>query len=232
LEHLSNIEVFYSTEIVGNEIKLEGDEFNHCFNVFRKRINDHLFVTDGKGNLYKTLIAQIKNNFLISEIIEKFFIPNTSENLVICIPLLKSKDRFRFLIEKCVELGITRFYFFRSGRTIPTKFDGEKIKKIMIESLKQSIRTYLPKFDFLDSFNNLINKASSDGQIFLFDLESGEKFNKELIIPVKNNFFIFGPEGGLSKEELKSVNKDKIFNLSKARLRTETAIIKLVSIIT
>lgn len=232
MEYLSNIEIFYSTEINGNEIKLESDEFNHCVKVFRKRLNDELLITDGFGNLFKTRIVQIKNNSLISEIKDKIYFPNTTENLFICIPLLKNKDRFRFVIEKCVELGITRFCFFRSERTIATKFDGEKVKKVMIESLKQSIRTHLPKFDFYSSLSDLIDLVISDGEIFLFDLESPLKFNKELIISTKNNYFLFGPEGGLSNKELEYFKNDRIFNLSSARLRTETAIIKLVSIIT
>lgn len=232
MEYLSNVEIFYSTEISGNEIKLESDEFNHCVKVFRKRLNDELYITDGLGNLFKTQIIQIKNNSLISEIIDKFYFSNPTENFFICIPLLKNKDRFRFAIEKCVELGITRFYFFSSDRTISTKFDGEKVRKIMIESLKQSIRTHLPKFDFYSSFSDLINITMSNGEIFLFDLESSEKFNKELIISSKNNYFLFGPEGGFSKKELKHIKNNRIFNLSTARLRTETAVIKLVSIIT
>jgi 16S rRNA (uracil1498-N3)-methyltransferase len=232
LEHLSNIEIFYSTEISGNEIRLESEEFNHCVNVFRKRLNDDLYITDGLGNLFKTQIVQIKNNSLISEIIDKFYFSNTTENFFICIPLLKNKDRFRFVIEKCVELGITSFCFFTSERTIPTKFDGEKVKKIMIESLKQSIRTHLPKFDFYNDFSDLIDQTMSNGEIFLFDLESSERFNKELINSTNTNYFVFGPEGGLSKKEIEYVENDRIFNLSSARLRTETAIIKLVSIIT
>lgn len=232
MEHLSNIEIFYSSEIKGNEIILESEEFNHCIKVFRKRLNDELFITDGLGNLYKTQIIKLKNNSLIAEIIDKSYFSNTTENLFICIPLLKNKDRFRFVIEKCVELGITRFYFFRSERTISTKFDIEKAKKIMIESLKQSIRTHLPKFDFYDSFSDFIEKIISDGELFLFDSESRENFNKEIICSKKNNYFIFGPEGGLSRKELNYLKNDRIFNLSTARLRTETAVIKVVSIIT
>lgn len=232
LEHLSNIELFYSTEISGKEIRLEAEEFNHCINVFRKRVNDKLFITDGMGNLFNTQIIQIKSNSLTSEIIEKFFIPNTTENFFICIPLLKNKDRFRFVIEKCVEMGITRFYFFKSERTISTKLDKEKVRKIMIESLKQSIRTHLPTFNFFNSFSDLLEKIDSEEHIFLFDLDSMVKFNKELIQFGNNYYFIFGPEGGLSRKELESVHSARIFNLSNARLRTETAIIKLVSLIT
>ncbi len=232
MERFSKIEFFYSNDINENEIRLESDEYNHCINVFRNKLDDIIFITDGQGNIYKSQIVRIKNKSLTSRVLEVFHFENSTENIFICIPLLKNKDRFRFAVEKCVELGITRFYFFRSERTIPTKFDDKKVEKIMIEFLKQSIRTHLPLFSYFDSFSDLLKNIDSQAQIFLFDLESNKKFNRELIFNGKNNYFIFGPEGGLSEKELDSVEQDKIFNFSSARLRSETAIIKLVSIIT
>ena len=43
--------------------------------------------------------------------------------------------------------------------------------------------------------------------------------------------FVFGPEGSLTKEEIKFLNPDKIVKLSENRLRSETAIIKAASIL-
>lgn len=232
MEHLSNIEIFFSQEKIGNEVILRNDEFNHCVNVFRKKINDQIFITDGRGNLYKCEIKLIKKDFLSSQINENFAFLNTTDNLFICIPLLKNKDRFRFAIEKSVEMGITKFYFFKSERTLPVKFDELKIIKIMIETLKQSIRTYLPDFQFFYSFEEMIQKIDVQDNVFLFDLDAKNRFNKDLISDYKNNFFIFGPEGGFSKLEFEIISKDRVFNLSNSRLRSETAIIKLVSIIT
>lgn len=232
MEPLSNIEIFYSEYIDENRIYLIEDEINHCINVFRKKINDIIFITDGKGNLYKAKIFDIKKEKLASQIIEKISFQNTTENVFICIPLLKNKDRFRFAIEKSVEMGITRFFFFNSDRSIASKFDEAKIKKIMIETLKQSIRTFLPDFVYFTSFYKMIESINSEEQIFVFDLEAKRPFNKNLTKPNQLNYFIIGPEGGLSKSELDLIPINRIFNLSNARLRSETAIIKLVSIIT
>lgn len=232
MEPLSNIEIFYSEYIDENRIYLIEDEINHCINVFRKKINDIIFITDGKGNLYKAKIFDIKKEKLASQIIEKISFQNTTENIFICIPLLKNKDRFRFAIEKSVEMGITRFFFFNSDRSITSKFDETKTKKIMIETLKQSIRTFLPDFKFFTSFKEMIRMINNVEQIFVFDLESKGPFNKNLTKQNQFNFFIFGPEGGLSKLELDLIPMNRIFKLSSGRLRSETAIVKLVSIIT
>lgn len=232
MENLSNIELFFSEEIKADEVILKDDEFHHCVKVFRRRLNDIIYVTDGLGNLYKAVINKVDKNFLIGKIQEKTSCPNTTSNFIVCIPLLKNKDRFRFAIEKSVELGITKFYFFVSERSVVKKFDNKKIRKIMIESIKQSLRTHLPEHKFFYSFDSLIKNIKDESQIFVFDLEADNEFNKNLIKTNKDYFFIFGPEGGLSSKELQALNNERIYNLSRSRLRTETAVIKLVSTIT
>jgi len=232
LEHFSNIQLFYSQEISDNFIQLKKDELFHCVNVFRKKNRDVIFVTDGKGKIFKARIIEIRKDFLRSEVLEEFSFDNKTKNLCICIPLLKNKDRFRFAIEKSVELGITRFIFFKSERTIAKNLDLGKIKKIMIESMKQSLRSYLPETEYFYSFKEMVNQIRDNNNLFLFDLECSNKFSKDLVNFEHKNYFIFGPEGGLDKNEISIVGDERVFNFSSARLRTETAIVKLVSLIT
>ncbi len=232
MEHLSNIELFYSQEIFDNIIQLKEDELFHCVNVFRKKNRDVIFVTDGKGKIFKSRIIEIRKDFLRSDVLEVFSFDNKTENLCICVPLLKNKDRFRFAIEKSVELGITRFIFFQSERTIAKNLDLGKIKKIMIESMKQSLRSYLPETEYFYSFKEMVNQIRDNNNLFLFDLECLNKFSKDLVNFEYKNYFIFGPEGGLDKNEISILGDERVFNLSSARLRTETAIVKLVALIT
>ncbi|MCS7054305.1 MAG: 16S rRNA (uracil(1498)-N(3))-methyltransferase [Ignavibacterium sp.] len=234
MEPLSNIELFYSEKISEKEILLVDEEFHHCANVFRKKINQEIFVTDGLGCIYRAKIIRIKNNVLTSEIIDKIFIETYNENLILCIPLLKNKERFRFAIEKSIEMGITKFIFFISERTVVNKFDDIKVKKIMIETIKQSLRSYLPRFKFLKSFKSLKEEIKENDSVFIFDLSGDKFFSKDELKTGINNYFIFGPEGGLSQNELELLSDEykNVYKLSNHRLRTETAIVKLVSIIT
>ena len=59
-----------------------------------------------------------------------------------------------------------------------------------------------------------------------FEQNSSNKINNLKLIPDINYYFIFGPEGGLDKDELELFNPENIYNLAENRLRTETAIIK------
>jgi len=232
LEHLSNIELFYSQEIFDNIIHLKEDELFHCVNVFRKKNKDIIFITDGKGKIFKSQIIEIRKDLLKSEILEEYSFYNETNNLYICIPLLKNKDRFRFAIEKSVEMGITKFIFFQSERTIAKNVDLGKVKKIMIESMKQSLRAYLPEIKYFFSFKEIANYVQNKDSIFIFDLNSSKRFSKNLIKSECSNYFLFGPEGGLTIKELAIFGEERLFNLTTSRLRTETAIVKLVSLIT
>jgi 16S rRNA (uracil1498-N3)-methyltransferase len=233
LEPLSNIELFYSTEVEAENLIIRDDEYHHCVKVFRKKINDLIYVTNGAGIIFKALIKQISRDFLVCEIIEKIKRVNQYDNNVICIPLLKKKDRFKFAIEKSVEMGITRFCFFISERTLVTKFDETRVKKIMIEAMKQSLQAHLPQVQFFSSLMGIVNFANENkNRLICFDLEAKKFFNKDFISNNELTFFLFGPEGGLSKSELELFKDDYIYKLSDSRLRTETAIVKLVSIIT
>ena len=53
------MQIFYLKNIKSDF--LEGQEYNHCYNVLRKKVRDKIKLTDGKGNLYSAEIKEIKN---------------------------------------------------------------------------------------------------------------------------------------------------------------------------
>ena len=53
------MQIFYLKNIKSDF--LEGQEYNHCYNVLRKKVRDKIKLTDGKGNLYSAEIQEIKN---------------------------------------------------------------------------------------------------------------------------------------------------------------------------
>ena len=147
LVHLSNIELFYSArENFSDEIiLLTGDEFKHAVKVMRSKICDTIYITNGYGLIFKTEILSFKKDNLSTRIIETIKTENKFENIFFCIPKLKNPDRFKFAIEKCVELGITNFIIFESKRTIAKGTNIKRWEKIALAAMKQSLRAYLPK---------------------------------------------------------------------------------------
>ncbi|MFN3871672.1 MAG: RsmE family RNA methyltransferase [Ignavibacterium sp.] len=229
LELLSDIELFYSDQVSSDSITLSDDEFHHCIKVFRKKTGDEIFVTDGKGKIYFCRIETISKKYLEAEIISVESFEEKFPNYFFCIPLLRNKDRFRFAFEKLIELGISKIIIYKAKRSVADKINIDKLNKIAIETIKQSLQSLLPEIKIISSLNDL-NQIK--GRKIIFDQKVNKRFEKQLIKGYLPIYFIFGPEGGLSEEEINSIDDKEIYSLAENRLRTETAIIKVASIIT
>ena len=229
MNRLSNIELYYSSrkEISDETISLTGNEFKHAVKVMRSKIGDAIYITNGAGLIFKTEILSIKKDKLSAKIIETIKTENKFVNIFFCIPKLKNPDRFKFAIEKCVELGVTNFIIFESKRTVAKGMNIIRWEKIALAAMKQSLRAYLPKIKLA---KNLSDIAELNGEKIIFEQNAERKFQFDLEVDEKY-YFIFGPEGGLTVDELKLFDTDLIYSLSDHRLRSETAIVKAASLI-
>ena len=228
-QHFSNIELYYSPDgIINNKILIEGEDFNHITKVMRHSERDAIYITDGKGNIYESQINKINKSSLSAEPLKSYHYENSNKNSFFCIPKLKNPDRFEFALEKCVELGITNFIIFESKRTISKGEKTDRWNKILISAMKQSLRCYLPEIKVVHSIKDIF---SLDGEKIGFEQNSSNKLSSLKITPDVDYYFIFGPEGGLDRDELQLFNPDNIYNLADNRLRTETAIIKAASLL-
>ncbi|MCH7723657.1 MAG: 16S rRNA (uracil(1498)-N(3))-methyltransferase [Bacteroidetes bacterium] len=229
LVRLSNIELYYSSEesISSETIRLTGDEFKHAVKVMRSKIGDTIYITNGYGLIFKTEVLSIDKDNLSAKIVETIKTENKFENIFFCIPKLKNPGRFKFAIEKCVELGVTNFIIYESNRTIAKGTNIKRWEKIALSAMKQSLRAYLPKIQLV---NDLLNIAELNGEKIIFEqnAENNFKFNNHRN---KKYYFVFGPEGGLTEDEIQLFETEEIYTLSGYRLRSETAIIKVASLL-
>ena len=225
--------MYYSTIITNDIIEIAGDEYHHLKDVMRHKIDDEIYVTDGNGVIYHSKIKMIEKNKLECKIFSSIKTENKLKGITFCIPRMKSADRFEFALEKTVELGITNFIVFDSKRTVAKGEKLDRWQKIVMAAMKQSLRAWLPSIRYVKHIESLF---SFDGGIILFDQNANDNFtnfissnNQSLI--TNNWFFIFGPEGGFEKEELKIKNELYQIKLTENRLRSETAIITAASIL-
>ena len=230
MEHLSNIELYYSApeKFSDDFVIIGGDEYRHITKVMRHKIADEIYATNGQGKIYKTKLISISKSEVKSEIKREYKYEDKFKNISFCIPRLKSQDRFELALEKSVELGITNFLIYSSKRSVAKGTKMERWKKITLSAMKQSLRSYLPEINEIKSLDEITNMNS---EVILFE-QNSEKDIKELKIkPDKKHIFVFGPEGGLDKNELNLVGEEQVYNLAENRLRSETAIIKFASVL-
>ena len=228
LQYLSDIELYYSSpeNISNNEIRISGDDYKHIVKVMRHSVGDEIYVTDGKGEIFLSTIEDIKKDFLVASEKKALKYENEFSNIFFCIPKLKSSDRLEFALEKSTELGITNFIIFDSERAIHKSDKKERLGKIALSAMKQSLRSYLP---VITAINSLKDIYKLEGNKIVLEQKSEKKISELKINREENYYFIFGPEGGFTKEELNLF--DEKYKLADNRLRTETAIIKCASLI-
>ncbi|KAF0153314.1 MAG: 16S ribosomal RNA methyltransferase RsmE [Ignavibacteria bacterium] len=227
---LFNTELYYSEYAKGSSIEVAGEEFHHLKDVMRHKIGDEIFVTDGKGVIYKTEINLIEKKSLSANIVSSQIYSNPLSNITFCIPRLKSADRLEFALEKCVELGITNFIVFDSNRTVAKGEKLERWQKIITSAMKQSLRAWLPNVRYCKAINEIV---VLEGKKYFFD-QNAEKTLSSIPksqFSINNCFLVFGPEGGFSENELKIVNGEFKIRLTENRLRSETAIVVAASIL-
>lgn len=228
LESLSNIELYYSVSIKDgdNEIELVEEEFHHAAKVMRNREGNEIYITNGVGKIFLCSIQKVDKDYLTARIKEQKKYENQLKNVTFCFPLLKNPDRFKFALEKCTELGITNFIIFDSNRSVAKIKNVEKWNKTLLSAMKQSLRSYLPVITSIKGCKEFLNL---NGEKIMFDQGGDKQFTKEVLNDNKQ-YFIFGPEGGFTNEELSLFSIS--YKLSDNRLRTETAVIKCASILT
>ncbi len=146
MNYLSGVELYYSSfgNIKGNKIIISEDDYKHIAKVMRHSIGDEIYITDGNGKIFLSIIKEIKKDSLTSSVKKILKYENEFSNIIFCIPKLKSSDRFEFALEKCTELGITNFIIFNSERAIYKSDKKGRWEKIVLSAIKHSLISYLP----------------------------------------------------------------------------------------
>ena len=218
------MQLFYSKEI-SSSLLLNTEESKHCLNVLRKKINDTIFVTDGNGFLYECRISKIENN-IVGVNIKKTTQKKKNKIVELAISFPKQRNRMEWIIEKVTEIGVDIITPLICENSERINVNIDRIKKIAISSMKQSLRTHLPKISEIQKFSNFV-KTNNFEQKYIAHCKQDSKKKKIKNINSKNSCILIGPEGDFSKEEITLANNlnFKSITLSKNRLRTETAAI-------
>jgi 16S rRNA (uracil1498-N3)-methyltransferase len=227
---LSNANLYYSRSVNTETgvIGIEDEERNHILNVMRHKISDEIYVTDGRGKIFQCIITNADKSLIGCKILKQSNYEQRFPNITFCIPMLRNSDRLEFALEKCTEIGITNFILYQARRSIGKRFNQKRIEKILISAMKQALLSWLPKVTYIESVE-YINSLTA--KKIIFDQNSKDFFDRDKIKSINNYLLIFGPEGGFTKNEMDSLSNSEEYYLVKNRLRTETAIIKVASLL-
>ncbi len=127
--------------------------------------------------------------------------------------------------EKATEMGIDQITPLLCNHSERKSIKPERLRKILVSAMKQSLKAYLPQLDPMISFSDFI-RLRQTGNRFIAHCQPGDKTHmKELITPGTDTLILIGPEGDFSPGEITSATASgfREVSLGSARLRTETA---------
>ena len=217
--------VFYTPDIQ-TQAELPGEEAAHAVRVLRLQAGDKVTLTDGKGNFYRAAISAATNKRCLVDILEVLpQAPLWSGHLHIAMAPTKNIDRTEWFVEKATEIGFDELTFLNCRFSERKVIKTERIAKILISSIKQSLKARLPRLNEMTDFNTFINLPFK-GRKFIAHCHEGEKpLLKDIACKGEDALVLIGPEGDFSEEEVKKAveNGFKPISLGRSRLRTETA---------
>ena len=217
--------LFYTPDILSCA-ELPEEEAAHALRVLRLQLGDSITLTDGKGNFYQAEIAAITNKRCSLRILESHpQQPLWKGHLHIALAPTKNMDRMEWLAEKATEVGVDEISFLNCRFSERKIIKTERIRKIMIAAIKQSLKARLPQINDIEDFNQFITHPFN-GQKFIAHCYEGDKpFLPSVLHAGEDALVLIGPEGDFSEEEVQKARAHGFLpiSLGRSRLRTETA---------
>ena len=227
-----------SNQISDSSLILGLEETRHLRDVLRLRAGDRVNVFDGEGREYLAEIAEIFKNSTTLDVIEEIppASPESPLDLTLAAAILKG-EKFDLVVQKAVELGVTRIVPLLTVRGDVRLRDTQKRvgrwRRIGLEAAKQSGRAALMKIGEPVEFVEFVQKVEPQTNclFLMFSERGGENLPKQP--DAKKITALVGPEGGWEDPEIEAARSagHAIVTLGGRILRAETAAISIAAIL-
>ena len=230
-----------NSNLNGDIVKIDGGDFNHVKNVLRMKEGDAFLVSiDNKNYLCK--LKEFFCDYLTAEIIEKDYLDTSLSIELYLFQGLPKSDKLELIIQKAVELGVTKIIPVQMERSI-AKIESNKVKAkterfnaIAESAAKQCKRAFIPTVSEPLSLKQALELAKElDLFLIPYESEQGIKSTISALAKIKKGFkvgVLIGPEGGFSDSEIELAKTVGLtISLGKRILRTETASITAMSML-
>lgn len=240
------------SRIVGNEVRITGEDVGHIRRVLRMKEGEELSVGNGIDDTeYRCQI----DHFTDDEVVCKIrFIKEEGVELPARIYLfqgLPKSDKMELIVQKAVELGVYEIIPVATKRAV-VKLDDKKAKSkvarwqaVSEAAAKQSKRAVVPRVHDLMTMQEAVAYAKRmDAKAIPYELSRGMDATREwlafaadTVSSAEDNAasiaVFIGPEGGFEESEIELAKEAGITPISLGRriLRTETAGLTILSIL-
>ena len=228
---MSNIRLFYSESLSINlEASLDKSQSHYLSKVMRINIGQSFSLFNQSGE-WEAKIKEINKGIVEFFVIKKLRSANNERDIWLAFAPIKL-NYLNLMIQKATELGVTKFIPVLTERTIVRKLNDKRLNKIIIEASEQSNRLKVPKLEKILKLDDFL-KLNQNTNIIFGDLNTNNsKINFKSSDPL---CILIGPEGDFTLKERENILKLKKLiplKINQNILRSETAAISMISIIT
>jgi 16S rRNA (uracil1498-N3)-methyltransferase len=225
--------------IYQDEILVKGGQARQIFQVLRLKPKDHILVLDNSGWEYEVEIDKVSGELVQGKAIGRNLCRGEPGIKIALYQSLLKGDKFEFVLQKAVELGVTVFVPLVCHRCVvrePGAAKTRRWERIIREAAEQSRRGLVPALRPILSLESAC-QSTTNPSILLWEGEESTSIAAVLKNPAFQNspsFSIFiGPEGGFLPSEVEYAQSQGIIpvSLGPRILRAETAGLVAISVI-
>ena len=230
----------------GDKVLLGKDQAHQIHSVLRLRPADRIIVLDNAGWEYQISLAKVTGEQVVGEVLQKQKAVGEPSVQITLFQSLLTRDKFEWVLQKCTEVGVSRFVPVITQRALvrETAIKPEKLdrwQRIITEAAEQSHRGLIPDLlppvsfeeilpDLRDFERCLIAREPAEGgqRVALREALRTDKQTAPGTVAV-----LVGPEGGFTEQEVQLARAASAVpvGLGPRILRTETAAIIATTLI-
>lgn len=228
---------------LGVLINLKEDTFNHIVNVLRLRVNDKVYLFDGReaGDYLGRISTITKKELVVA--IEEFIARQTESPLDIHLAQgIARGEKMDFVVQKAVELGV------RSITPLFTEYSNVQLdrgrsenrrqhwQKVVVHACEQSGRCFVPEILPPIKLTEWVSENAHGNKRLLLIPEAENSLEQAIRNwgqEIDSVDLLVGPEGGFDEDEIALAQKNNFVaaKLGPRILRTETAALVAISIL-
>jgi 16S rRNA (uracil1498-N3)-methyltransferase len=229
---------------VGRTVLVDGTEAHHLAHVMRAKTGDRVTLFDGAGWEFEAQVQHVGRSDVRLTIVSGSVVNRELLcDLTLAVALPKG-DRQRWLVEKAVELGVTRMVPLVTKRGVaqPVPAAVARLERTVIEASKQCGRNRLMHIETARRWNDLIDQTPPNASRLVAHPAAedanlvgiGSVKSADVVQPAPRRIVVaVGPEGGLTDDEVGGAVGAgwRLVSLGPRILRVETAALAMVAVI-
>jgi len=217
----------------GQTIPLTREQAHYLFGVMRLKVGARVLLFNGRDGEFLAEVAEAGKRKGMLACLEQTRPLTMPPNLWLLFAPIK-KERTNFIVEKAVELGVTRICPVQTRFTNSDRIRQDRLQAHALEAAEQCGATFVPDVIDIRKLDSVLDDWPEDRQlVFCDESMAGAREVLTARADVTKWAILVGPEGGFSKEErakLSSLPFVTKISLGPRILRADTAAVAALTL--